>query len=61
MTALYRVAIQGWTKEEAIQEMTEGGFGFHRIWANLPNWIEELDIESIKKDGGINVSTEQGK
>jgi protein tyrosine/serine phosphatase len=58
MTALYRVAIQGWTKQEAIQEMTEGGFGFHKIWTNLSSWIEELDIESIKKDGGINVSTE---
>ena len=53
MCALYRVAIQGWTKEEAIREMTEGGYGFHRIWRNLPNWIEDLDIESIKRDVGL--------
>ena len=53
MCALYRVAVQGWTKEEAIREMTEGGFGFHSIWGNLPEWIERLDIEAIKKEAGI--------
>ena len=50
MCALYRIAVQGWTKEEAIREMTEGGFGFHEVWKNLPKWIQEMDIESIKKD-----------
>lgn len=59
MCAMYRIAVQGWTKEEAIQEMTKGGFGFHEIWKNLPNWIMELDIESIKKDAGIKPSKEQ--
>ena len=58
MCALYRVAIQGWTKEEAIQEMTKGDFGFHEIWINLPKWIRDLDIESIKKDAGIKTGTE---
>lgn len=59
MSALYRIAVQGWTKEEAIREMTEGGFGFHGIWKNLPNWIKELDIESIKKDAGVQSGIEQ--
>ncbi len=36
MCVLYCVAVQGWTKEEAIREMTEGGFGFYEIWKNLP-------------------------
>lgn len=53
MCALYRVAVQGWTKEEAIREMTEGGFGFHEVWQNLPEWITDLDIESIRRDAGI--------
>jgi protein tyrosine phosphatase (PTP) superfamily phosphohydrolase (DUF442 family) len=53
MCALYRIAVQGWTKEEAIQEMTDGGFGFHEIYVNLPEWIRRLDIGSIKKDAGI--------
>ena len=43
--AVYRVAVDGWTKEEAIREMREGGFGFHEVWKNLPRWIEGLDVE----------------
>ena len=59
MCALYRIAVQGWTKEEAIREMTQGGFGFHEIWKNLPNWLEDLDIEAIKEKAGIKSSTGQ--
>ena len=59
MLALYRIAVQGWTKEEATREMTQGGFGFHEIWKNLPDWFENLDIEAIKKKAGIKSSTEQ--
>ena len=59
MCALYRVAVQGWTKEEAIREMTGGGFGFHTIWSNLPEWIEALDIEAIKKEAGLPSGGEQ--
>lgn len=51
--AIYRIAIQGWTKEAAIKEMTEGGFGYHPIWQNLPGWIRDLDIEAIRKKAKI--------
>ncbi|MEW6350198.1 MAG: dual specificity protein phosphatase family protein [Thermodesulfobacteriota bacterium] len=53
MCALYRIAVQGWTKEEAIREMTQGGFGFHAVWTNLPTWIRVLDIDAIKKEAGL--------
>jgi protein tyrosine phosphatase (PTP) superfamily phosphohydrolase (DUF442 family) len=53
MCALYRVAVQGWSKEEALKEMVQGGFGFHGIWENLIQWINGLDIERIKKRAGI--------
>lgn len=53
MCAVYRIAVQGWSKEEAIRELKEGGYGFHTLWVNLPKWLEDLDIESIKKDAGI--------
>ena len=53
MCAIYRVAVQGWTKEEAIGEMTGGGFGFHEIWKNLPSWIKDLDVDSVRKEAGI--------
>ncbi len=53
MCALYRVEVQGWTKEEALKEMTEGGFGFHGIWQDLVWWIDALDLERIKRKAGI--------
>ena len=53
MIAIYRIAVQGWSKAEAIREMTEGGFGFHYIWSNLPRWIENLDIDRIKRQAGM--------
>jgi len=53
MSAIYRIVIEGWPKEEAIEEMTKGGFGFHKIWKNLIKFVEDLNIEEIKKKAGI--------
>lgn len=53
MCAVYRIAIQGWTKEEAVREMTERGFGFHGVWANIASWVNKLDIGKIKRQAGI--------
>jgi protein tyrosine phosphatase (PTP) superfamily phosphohydrolase (DUF442 family) len=53
MCAIYRVAVQGWSREEALKEMTEGGFEFHGIWQDLVQWISALDMEEIKKRAGI--------
>ena len=55
MCAVYRVAVCGWTKEEAIREMTQGGFGRHIIWTNLVQFIRDLDIDALKKEAGIEV------
>lgn len=44
--ALYRVLDQGWSKADAIREMTEGGFGFHPIWQNLVDFVEDYPVES---------------
>jgi len=57
MCAVYRIIVQGWTKEDAIREMTEGGFGFHRAWGNqLVQWINDLDIDKIKEKAGIEMN-----
>lgn len=55
MCAIYRIAVQGWSKDEAVEEMTEGGFGFHSIWQNLPDYIRKLDIEEIKRNVGLGI------
>jgi len=49
MTAIYRVAVQGWTKDQAIAEMTQGGFGFYSGWQNLVRYVRDLDIEQLKQ------------
>jgi protein tyrosine phosphatase (PTP) superfamily phosphohydrolase (DUF442 family) len=54
MCAVYRIAVQGWSKDEAIEEMTKGGFGHNPIWKNLVTFIRKLDIEQIKRAAGIN-------
>ncbi|MBM4037597.1 MAG: protein tyrosine phosphatase [Planctomycetes bacterium] len=53
MCALYRIVVQGWTKDAAIREMTRGGFGHHPIYRNLPKFIEGLDVEALRKQAGL--------
>jgi len=49
MCAIYRIIVQGWGKQQAIEEMTKGGFGFNKFYINLIKYIEQLDIEKIKQ------------
>jgi protein tyrosine/serine phosphatase len=51
--AMYRIVYCGWTREDAINEMTEGGFHFNPDWENLVNYINKVDVEALKKRAGI--------
>jgi protein tyrosine phosphatase (PTP) superfamily phosphohydrolase (DUF442 family) len=53
MCAMYRIALCGWTKQEAIEEMKEGGFAFSPAWKNLVRYIEKSDVEKLKRKAGI--------
>ncbi|MBI4955011.1 MAG: tyrosine-protein phosphatase [Myxococcales bacterium] len=53
MTAIYRITVQGWSKDDAIAEMVEGGFGFHAVWQNLVAYVRELDVASIAREAGL--------
>jgi len=55
MCAIYRIAVQGWNRDEAVEEMTKGGFGFHSIWQSLPDYIRKLDVEEIKHNAGLGI------
>lgn len=46
--AVYRMAIQEWTEEEAIKEMTEGGYGFWPRWGNIKQYLRNLDLEELR-------------
>lgn len=49
LTAAYRIVIQDWSKDEAIEEMAQGGFGFHPMWQNLVEYIRDLDVEKLRQ------------
>lgn len=49
VVATYRIVFQDWAKEDAINEMRDGGYGFHGIFANIPKLIEKIDVEEFKK------------
>jgi protein tyrosine/serine phosphatase len=49
MCAMYRIIYQGWTKEEAIDEMVNGGYEFRSQWTNIIHYILSADIDKLKK------------
>jgi len=53
MCAIYRIVVEGRNKNEAIDEMTEGGFGYHSIFKNLVDYIHALDIDKIRHAAGL--------
>lgn len=55
MCAMYRMCVQGWPREQAIQEMTEGGFGFHPEWVNLVEYLRTVDVEKISRQAGLTI------
>ncbi len=55
MCALYRILVQGWSKEEALREMRQGGYGFHAVFAHLSKFIDSVDVESVRRRAGLPV------
>ena len=53
LCAMYRIAVQDWSKAQAIAEMTQGGMGFHGIFQNLIAYINDADIERLKREAGL--------
>ena len=53
LCAMYRVVIQGWSKSQAIDEMCRGGMGFHSMCENLARYVQQTDIESIRRAAGL--------
>jgi protein tyrosine phosphatase (PTP) superfamily phosphohydrolase (DUF442 family) len=53
MCALYRIAVCGWTRAEAIDEMKNGEFEFNPAWHDLVNFIEKADVADLKRRAGL--------
>lgn len=56
--ASYRVVVEDWTKEEAIDELMNGGFGYHEGYTNIPVLIKELDVILLREALGIKITIE---
>jgi tyrosine-protein phosphatase SIW14 len=48
--AAYRLVFQNWTKAAALDEMINGGYGYHAdFYPNLVELINQLDVAKIKQ------------
>lgn len=52
VVAMYRIVFQGWTKEEALNELLNGGYGFHATYKNIPEYIKKVNVDVIRS--GLN-------
>lgn len=49
VVALYRMAVDGWTRDQAIAEFTEPRFGYHAaIYPKLRKYVETVDIAKFR-------------
>ena len=48
MIAMYRIVIQGWSRGKTIDELVNGGYGFHAIWKNILEYVQNVDIEKMR-------------
>ena len=49
VAAAYRVIFNGWSKQQAIDELVNGGYGYHaRIYGNIIDLIESMDVKHMK-------------
>jgi len=50
MVAMYRMVLQGWTRERAVDELVNGGYGYHPVWKNILAYLEKVDVARIRAE-----------
>ncbi|MHC8408863.1 phosphatase domain-containing protein [Pseudomonas sp. Hz4] len=48
MAAMYRVVVQGWSKEDALSEMTQGGFGDSTHFKDGVRYMMQADVDKLR-------------
>ncbi|WP_339538803.1 phosphatase domain-containing protein [Pseudomonas sp. RA_15y_Pfl2_54] len=48
MAAMYRVVVQGWSKEDALNEMTQGGFGESGHFKDGIRYMMQADVDKLR-------------
>lgn len=57
--AMYRIVIQGWSREDALKEMIDGGFGHEDDMQPAIRYVQKADVEAIRsalRDGRCSTS-----
>jgi protein tyrosine/serine phosphatase len=47
--AMYKIVFRNTAKKDAVDEMVNGGFGFHEIYDNILRYINNVNVENIRK------------
>lgn len=56
VAAAYRIVFNDWSKADAIDELRNGGYGYHAsIYGNIVELLENLDVEHVKHHLGLDV------
>jgi protein tyrosine/serine phosphatase len=53
VVAAWRVAVSGWTPQQALDEMVAGGFGHSELFDNLRTLVAGLDRAQLRADVGL--------
>ena len=48
LCAAYRMLIEKWSVDEAVNEMVLGGFGYHQIYHPYVTILQKLDVEAMR-------------
>ena len=48
MSAMYRMLEQNWTAQEALDELIDGGYGFHSVWQNIKRYVLSADVARLR-------------
>lgn len=48
--AMYRIIYQGWTVDDAKQEMLQGDYGYHNVWKNLEYLLTDFHVTQVKSE-----------
>lgn len=46
--AMYRIIYENHTKQEALDELRNGGYGFNTIFVNIPKYIKKVNIAKLR-------------
>jgi protein tyrosine/serine phosphatase len=48
MSAMYRILEQGWSVDDALEELTKGGYGYHSMWTNILRYVRSADVDKLR-------------